>query len=62
MDKQWPNEPPADYLRLPGLLRRWEIEQALTAGHNYYIEESGSTSDGVQLYAVYQQERGEKNE
>lgn len=47
---------PDEFLRLPGLFRRWEIEQVLDAGHDFHIEEAGTASDGTQLFAVYRRE------
>lgn len=49
-------ETPTDlerFVRLPGLLRRWEIERVLGPGANYHIEEAGVARDGTPLYAVY---------
>ncbi|HHH31715.1 MAG TPA: hypothetical protein ENK57_25660 [Polyangiaceae bacterium] len=47
---------PDAFLRLPGLFRRWEVEQVLDAGHEFHIEEAGTASDGTQLFAVYRRE------
>ena len=44
------------FVRIPGLYRRWEIAQVLEAGVDYHLEEAGTTSDGGQLYAVFQRE------
>lgn len=41
------------FVRLPGLLRRWEIERVLGPGANHHIEEAGVARDGTPLYAVY---------
>ncbi len=49
-------ETPTDmdrFVRLPGLLRRWEIERVLGPGANYHVEEAGVARDGTPLYAVY---------
>lgn len=43
-----------EFLRLPGLFRRWEIEQVIEPGSDFHIEEAGTASDGTSLYAVYQ--------
>ena len=51
-----PAEQPDEFLRLPGLFRRWEIEQVLDAGHDFHVEEAGTASDGTQLFAVYRRE------
>ena len=45
-----------DFTRVPGLLRRWEIEQVVTSGAEYRIEEAGELSDKTQVYAVYRRE------
>lgn len=44
------------FVRIPGLLRRWEIERVLEPGVDVCIEEAGSASDGERLYAVYRRE------
>ena len=46
--------PPDELLRLPGLFRRWEIEQVVEAGSDFHLEEAGCASDGTPLFAVYQ--------
>ena len=51
-----PAEQPDEFLRLPGLFRRWEIEQVLDAGHDFHVEEAGTASDGTLLFAVYRRE------
>ncbi len=51
-----PSDQPEEFLRLPGLFRRWEIEQVLDANHDFFIEEAGTASDGTQLFAVYGRE------
>jgi hypothetical protein len=45
-----------EYVRLPGLFRRWELEQIVDPGADYHLEEAGS-SDGTPLFAVYRRER-----
>lgn len=56
--QKWPipSEQPEEFLRLPGLFRKWEVEQVLDADHDFHIEEAGTASDGTQLFAVYQRE------
>lgn len=44
------------FIRIPGLLRRWEIEQVLEPGADVCIEEAGKASDGETLYAVFRRE------
>lgn len=41
------------FVRLPGLLRRWEIERVLEAGADFRIEDAGTSTDGTPLFAVY---------
>ena len=45
------------FVRLPGLLRRWEIEQVVAPAVDFRLEEAGTASDGTQLFAVYRRER-----
>jgi hypothetical protein len=49
-------DPMDDFVRVPGLLRRWEIEQVVTGGAEYRIEEAGELSDKTQVFAVYRRE------
>jgi hypothetical protein len=48
-----------DLLRLPGLFRRWELEQIVEAGNDYRIEDAGSASDGTPLFAIYRRQSSE---
>lgn len=45
------------FVRLPGLFRRWEIEQVIDPGADFHLEEAGEASDGTPLFAVYRRER-----
>ncbi|MFA4971354.1 MAG: hypothetical protein WC683_01990 [bacterium] len=45
-----------EFMRVPGLFRRWEIERVLEAGADYHLEDAGTTADGGQLYAVFRRE------
>ena len=49
------------WIRLPGLFRRWELEQVLDLGSAYRFEEAGATEDGTQLIAIYVRD-GEEDE
>ncbi len=42
-----------DFIRLPGLFRRWEISLVMDTGAEYRIERAGSGPDGSDLFAVY---------
>lgn len=56
-------EPDSDeFLRLPGLFRRWELEQVLEPGFDFHIEEAGEASDGTPLFAVYRREPNHKEQ
>jgi len=48
---------PDDFLRLPGLFRRWELEQVLEPGVDFHLEEAGNTGDGTPLFALYRREQ-----
>ena len=55
---QPPSSPLADdFVRLPGLFRRWEIEQVVDPGVDFHLEEAGESSDGTHLFAVYRREQ-----
>lgn len=46
------------FVRVPGLLRAWEIPQLVEPGLILRVEEAGEDADGAPLYAVYR--RGEE--
>ena len=46
-----------DFLRLPGLFRRWEIEQVIEGSDEFHVSAAGATEDGAELFAVYYRER-----
>jgi hypothetical protein len=50
------------FVRLPGLFRRWEIEQVVDPGADFHLEEAGDASDGTPLFAVYRRERSNPNQ
>lgn len=41
------------FVRLPGLHRRWEISQLLKPGCVLQVEEAGEAEDGTPLFAIY---------
>ena len=41
---------------VPGIYRRWEIEQVLEEGVDCHLEDAGTTSDGARLYMVFRRE------
>ena len=51
--KDTPSTSPTEFLRIPGLFRRWEIEQILEPGADFHLEEAGAASDGTRLYAIF---------
>jgi hypothetical protein len=46
----------AVFVRVPGLLRRWEIERLLEPGCALHVEEAGEAEDGTPLFAVYRRD------
>jgi hypothetical protein len=42
-----------DFVRLPGLFRRWELEDVLELDTEFLLEDAGTAADGTQLLAVY---------
>jgi len=54
-------EPPCtvsdDFVRLPGLFRRWEFEQVIEGSDEFHISAAGATEDGTELFMVYHRER-----
>ena len=47
------------FLRLPGLYRRWELNQVIEPGEDYRIEGAGTAADGTPLYSIYATESGQ---
>ena len=41
-----------DFVRLPGLFRRWEIEQVVDPGVDFHLEEAGEADAGFGLQAA----------
>ena len=56
MDLEIELDPLDDFVRVPGLLRRWELEQVVTSDAEYRIEAAGELSDRTQVFAVYRRE------
>ena len=46
---------PDEFVRLPGLFRKWELEQVVQPGDDFHLERAGTASDGTALFAVYRQ-------
>lgn len=46
-----------DWVRLPGLFRRWEFQQVINPGADFHLEGAGTASDGTPLFALYRRER-----
>lgn len=46
-----------DFIRLPGLFRRWELNDVVELGADFHLEDAGEAADGTQLIAVYRRER-----
>ncbi len=55
------DEPPCtvsdDFVRLPGLFRRWEFEQVIEGSDEFHISAAGATEDGTELFMVYHRDR-----
>ncbi len=46
-----------EYLRLPGLFRRWEFKHVIKESDEFHIEAAGTTADGIALFSVYHRAR-----
>lgn len=46
-----------DFIRLPGLFRRWELNDVIDVGADFHLEDAGEAADGTQLIAIYRRER-----
>jgi len=51
-------DPLDEFVRIPGLLRRWEIAQVVSTDAEFLIEEAGEMTDHTPLFAVYEREPG----
>ena len=61
-DPVWPTPVtrPDAFERLPGLYRRWEVQQVLEARHDFHIEGAGTATDGTELFAVYRRRHNQE--
>lgn len=57
-----PTDRDEEFLRLPGLFRRWELQDVVEAGPDFHFEKAGTTEDGTPLFAVYRRERTNEEE
>lgn len=48
-----PDFPTDDFVRVPGLFQRWEVEELLDAHHDLLMTPVGRTGDGAQLFHAY---------
>lgn len=48
-----PMPKPDDFTRVPGLYQRFELQQVVKPGPEFYIELGGKLTDGTQLFAIY---------
>ncbi len=42
-----------EFIRLPGLFRRWEFEQVIEGSEEFHIVAAGASNDGTQLFTIY---------
>ena len=49
-----------EFIRLPGLYRRWEFERVIEPGKDFHMEVAGEAGDGTALFAVYWREPNER--
>lgn len=62
MDLELQLDPLYDFVRVPGLFRRWEFEQVLSGDHEYRIEPEGELADKTQVFAVYRREHADSHD
>ena len=52
---------PDEFSRIPGLFQRFELQQVVRPGLEFYLEPGEKLTDGTQLFAVYsRQPRGKR--
>jgi hypothetical protein len=44
---------PSEWLRLPGLFRRFELSELIEPGDELLVEQAGAAEDGTDLFAIY---------
>lgn len=45
-----------EFVRVPGLFRRWELAHVIELGVDFHFEAAGRATDGTELIAVYRRE------
>lgn len=50
-------DPIGELIRVPGLLRRWEISEVIEGAAEYRIEEAGELADRTPVFTVYRRAR-----
>jgi hypothetical protein len=50
-----PVSPLEDFVRIPGVFRRSEIEEVLVPGAGFHVEHAGAALPGTELFYVYRQ-------
>ena len=56
MDSEAAVKSTGSFARIPGLLRRWEIQQVVRPGAEYLIEAAGELKDGTSVFMLFQRE------
>ncbi len=51
-----------EWLRLPGLFRRWEFAEVIDAGDEYLVQQAGHDESGGSLFAIYSRPNAGKEE
>ncbi|WP_254000088.1 hypothetical protein [Myxococcus qinghaiensis] len=54
--REWRIPEDSDFIRLPGLFRRWEFQQVVDTDADFHIEAAGCAEDGTELFSVYRRE------
>ncbi|WP_426749946.1 hypothetical protein [Myxococcus sp. Y35] len=58
----WRTPEDNDFIRLPGLFRRWEFQQVVDTDADFHIEAAGCAEDGTELFSVYRRENAAAKE
>ena len=56
------HEADEEWLRLPGLFRRWEFAEVIDAGDEYLVQQAGHDESGGSLFAIYSRPHAGKEE
>jgi hypothetical protein len=49
-----------EFIRVPGLFRKWEVAAAIDDKGEFLVEGAGTTEDGIPLFFIYRRREGDQ--